>query len=387
MGNSLGFYDPQFYASEALLVLMKALGLANTVYRGYDATPQQKGSTINISGPGVFTATDVNTTTGGNTQDVKARDVTITLNKWMESKFTLTDKDLTFTKAKIITDHIMPAAYSLADAIDQDLATQIKLIPWFDNWSSTVVASDALKARKRLFDNKAPMSDGQLYFMLDSAKEADLLGLEAFGQYQGAGDVGVNTQVNGYLGKRYGMNFFANQNTPALTSGTASDLAGAIDLEAGYSAGVTTIHVDALTDGSTFKAGDVITIAGDSQWYVITEDVALSGVTEADFKIYPALQKDVINDVVVTIKLAAGSGATKNQCFAYHRNCIALAMAPLSDMGNNLGARIGVAVDPVTGLALRSRIWYDADHSSVKVGIDALWGKAVLDPALGCRML
>jgi len=387
MSNNLGFYDPQFYASEALLVLMKALGLANTVYRGYDTTPQQRGSTINISGPGSFTATEVNTTTGGSTQDINAKEVTITLNKWMESKFVLTDKDLTFTKDKIITDHITPASYSLADAIDQDLSTLIPSIPWYDNWESTVVAADPLKARKRLFDNKAPMSDGQLYCMLDSTKEAALLGLQAFSEYQGAGDIGVNTQVNGYLGKRYGMQFFANQNTPAHTSGTATDLAGAIDLEAGYTAGVTTIHVDALTDGSTFKAGDVLTIAGDNQWYSITEDVTLTGATEADFKIYPALQKDVINDVIVTIKLPAGSGATKNQCFAYHRNCLALAMAPLSDIGNNLGARIGVAVDPVTGLALRSRIWYDADHSSVKVGIDALWGKAILNPALGCRML
>ena len=47
--------------------------------------------------------------------------MSITLDTWKEVKFGLTDKELTFTKEKIITDHITPAAYALADAIDLSL--------------------------------------------------------------------------------------------------------------------------------------------------------------------------------------------------------------------------------------------------------------------------
>jgi hypothetical protein len=61
-------------------------------------------------------------------------------------------------------------------------------------------------------------------------------------------------------------------------------------------------------------------------------------------------------------------------------------MAPLPNIGEQLGARVASVVDPVTGLALRSRMWYDGDKSTVKVGIDALWGVQVLDPNLAVRM-
>lgn len=389
MANALGYYNPVFYANEMMIQLEKALGLANTVFRGYDATPRQLGSTIDIKGPGKFTATDVNTGTGGTTQDIVARSAQITLDRWKEVKFGLTDKELTYTKEQIIADHITPAAYALADAIDQDLATLIKTIPWYANWSGTVAAADTLKARKILFDNKVPVRDGEpIYFMLDSDKEAALLGLQTFTEYQGAGPTGERSQVSGYLGKRYGMNFFANQNAPAFTSGTSTDLEGAINNSDGYAVGAVSLTVDGLTSSTSFKAGDILTITGDEQQYALTADVTLdASATSGTFTITPPLAAAVADNAVVTFKLPAGSGVTKTQCFAYHRNCIALAMAPLTDMGKNLGANIATVTDPVTNLSLRSRIWYDGDKSTVKVGVDALWGKTVLDYNMGCRML
>jgi len=41
--------------------------------------------------------------------------------------------------------------------------------------------------------------------------------------------------------------------------------------------------------------------------------------------------------------------------------------------------------DPVTNLSLRSRMWYDGEHSTVKVSLDALWGVKILNPNLGVR--
>ncbi len=137
MGNTLGNYDPLFYAQEALISLNKALGMAGRVHRGYDPNPQQKGSVINITRPSVFEATEVNTTTGGTTQELAPENVSITLDTWKEVKFGLTDKELSFTKEKIITDHITPAAYALADAIDLSLVGLYKKIPWKEAISST----------------------------------------------------------------------------------------------------------------------------------------------------------------------------------------------------------------------------------------------------------
>ena len=54
MSNTLGSYDPLFYAQEGLKALQKALGLAPRVFRGYDKTPQSKGSITSIRVPQVF---------------------------------------------------------------------------------------------------------------------------------------------------------------------------------------------------------------------------------------------------------------------------------------------------------------------------------------------
>ena len=62
-------------------------------------------------------------------------------------------------------------------------------------------------------------------------------------------------------------------------------------------------------------------------------------------------------------------------------------MAPLTEMGNGLGARIATVTDPVSGLSLRSRLFYDGDTSKVFVSIDALWGIKTLDPNLACRLV
>ena len=379
MSNTLGNYDPIFYAQEALIALNKALGMAGRVHRGYDPNPQQKGSVINITRPSVFEATEVNTSTGGTTQAVTPENVSITLDTWKEVKFGLTDKELTFTKEKIITDHITPAAYALADAIDLSLVGLYKKIPWKESISGTPVVADITGLRKALFNNRVPMND--LHFMVDGSVEAGLLALSAFATADGAGQVGVDTQLRGSLGTRYGFEFFANQNTPAHTSGTMADTEGALNADA--EAGAVEIVIKSLTDTQTLKAGDIIKITGDAQQYVVTGDKTISGATTVG--IYPALAQKNLADAVVTVVLPSGTGATKNQCLAFHRHAFALAMAPLSDMGGRLGAQIATVADPVTNLSIRSRLWYEGNTSTVKVALDALWGVQVLNPNLAVR--
>ena len=379
MSNVLFNYDPIFYAQEALIIMNKALGMARRVHRGFDPTPQQQGSVINITRPSVFTATNVNTSNGGTTQDLTPENVSITLDNWKEVKFALTDKELAFTKEKIITDHITPAAYALADAIDQSLVGLYKKIPWTATISGTPAVTDITGVRKALFNNKVPMND--LHFMVDGNVEAGLLALSAFSTSEGAGQVGVDTQLRGSLGTRYGFQFFANQNTPSHTSGTMADVEGA--LNANTAKGATTIVIKSLTDTQTLKAGDILKITGDSQPYCVTADATVSSATSID--IYPALAQDALANAVVTVTLPSGTGATKNQCLAFHRHAFALAMAPLPEIGGQLGARIKTVPDPVTNLSIRSRLWYEGNTSTVKVALDALWGVAVLNPNLAVR--
>lgn len=381
MPNTLSIYDPIFYAQEALIALEKALGLAGRIHRGFDATPQQKGSVISIRRPSTFAAQDAPSVA----QDVNASKVDITLNKWREVKFSLTDKELTHTKEQIIVDHIRPAAYALADDLDQNLATLYKYIPWFFDVAggagSTLVLADIAKTRKVLFDNAVPMNDGNLHLMVGGAEEAALLPLlSPIGTAGLTGGAGVETLRRGALGTVFGFEAFANQNTPSHTPGVSADATGA--LTANAAKGATSISFDSITTAGTVKAGDSFVLAGNTQRYVFTADYTATAGAIANASIYPALVQAHVSTDVITINLD-----THVANLAFHRNAFALATAPLSEMGGELGgARIATIADPVTNLSLRSRIYYMPDVSAVKVALDILYGYVPLDANLATRL-
>lgn len=374
MANELSVYDPLFYAQEGIIELHKNLGMAGRVHRGYDKAPQQKGSVISISRPSTFTALAAPQTA----QDVEAGEVQITLDQWFEVKFALTDKELTFTTEKIISDHIQPAAYAIADKIDSQLVALYKDVPWSNTNGSPLVASDITANRRILNVNQAPTNNRHL--MLSPTQEEEALNIAAFTQHSGAGQEGVDAQMRGSLGMKYGYEVFMNQNVPSHTTGTSADATGA--LTAAGTKGDTAISFDSVTSGGTFKKGDSFVIAGNSQRYVFTADFTATGGAKTDAPIFPALVQDYDNLAVVTITLLSGE-----QGLGFHRNAFALAMAPLTEIGGKLGAQIATVTDPVTGLSLRSRLFYDGDTSKVFVSIDALWGIKTLDPNLACRLV
>jgi len=376
MANVYSAYDPIWYANEALIQLQKSLGLASRVYRGYDKAPQQKGSTIAIRKPGTFIARDVGSS---DSQDVNAEEVNITLDQWKGVRFTITDKDLSSTGQTIIEEHIRPAAYAIADAIDQALADQANCIPWYYDVGGTAGIPDLVGIRKLMFDNKVPLTDADnIHLMLDGDFEADLLGQSAFTQWQGAGQNGVSSQTDATLGRRFGFNLFANQNVVGHTKGTAS--VSALALNGAHAKGATTISIDAATVTGTLVRGESFVIAGNTQRYVVTAPATAAGNAFPAVQIFPALIQDYADNANVTVSLDDHS-----ECLAFHRNAFALAMAPLSDAAQQVGARVQSVTDPVTGLSLRSSLWWDGDTSAVNVRVDALFGVKTLDPNLAVR--
>ncbi|MEX1193624.1 MAG: P22 phage major capsid protein family protein [Dehalococcoidia bacterium] len=374
--NTLGNYNEDFFAQEALIQLEKVMGMAGRVFRGYDSATKAKGDTIQLRRPASFTATSA----PASDSDLATESVSITLNQWDEVKFSLTDKDLSLTAPQIVTDHIRPAAVALADKIDQNLASLYIDIPWIAAQTATPALADIAAIRKIMFDNKVPLNDkSNLNYMIDGATElAYLNALAAAGQQANTQDPSLR---EGSLGRLYGFDVWANQNTPSHTSGVAADAAGAVDLTAGYAAGLKAMHIDGITSGATLLEGDTFSIAGHTQRYVLTAD-AVETTGDADIAFEPGLTAAVADDAVVTFTI---TGSAKVQTLAFHRNAFALATAPLSSMGNELGARIAVASDPITNISLRSRIFYMPDESKVKVALDVLYGFKTLDRNLAVR--
>lgn len=383
MANALGNYKPEFYANEALIQLEKALGMAGRVHRGFERERESfnKGEYINIRRPSTFAAQDA----PGTAEDLQTETVAIQLAYWRTVKFKLSDKEQAFTGDEIIEEHIRPAAYVLADDIDQKLVALYKDVPWQAEWNAagSLAVADIANTRKIMRDNKVPLDDPtKLHLMIDSGAEAEFLALSAFSQHQGAGDAGVNTQLRGSLGTKFGLEVFANQNVLTHAGGTCADAAGAVDLGAGYAIGDTTIHIDGVTDGGDWHAGDHFVTDQGTQRYAVTSDVTFTG-GEGDVSFYPPL-KTALSDGDVVTGTVDTSGRVN---LAFHQHAFALAMAPLPTVGRELGAKIWTASDPKTGLAIRARMYYVGNSSEVHVALDTLYGVRTLDPNLAVRGL
>jgi hypothetical protein len=378
VGSSvLDVYNPVFYAQEALVWLKNSLGIANTVHRGFEAERSRGlGDTISIRRPQTFSVENAPGTAVG----LDTESVSITLDQWKEVKFALTDKELAYTGERIINEHIGPAAYALANNIDAALWDQYIYVGnrVAHNTAADKAVDNLTTVRKALFDAQVPMTAGDIYYGFDSTVEQDLLQDTVFSNFDGAGQIGVDTQVNGRLGRKFGLDLFAGQNVNAHTSGTTTDLAGAINGAAAK--GATSLTLDALGTG-TITAGDTLTIAGDTTSYAVTAAVTIAA-NAATVSISPPLQVAADDDAVVTLVSDDETGVG----LAYHRNAFALVMAPLPELGNELGARVATVQDPDTGLALRSRVYYVGNSSQVHVALDCLYGVKTLDARLACRV-
>jgi len=378
MSNTLGVYDEVFYAQEALIWLQKNLSLAGRVYRALDSSPNQIGSTISVRRPSTFTAI----TMPAAAADLATETVTVTLDQWYGCTFSLTDKELAYTRDRIIEEHIGPAAFAVANKIDTTLWAEYKNVPWYVTATSPLAVADITGVRKVLATNGAPMNDGRLHLVLSPTLEEEALRQSAFTQWTGSGATGEQSQISGNIGQRFGFEISMNQNAPTHTAGVAADATGAMN--ATVNAGLSTIAVKSLTAGATLVAGDTFVIAGNTQRYVVTanasdgnSDGVITGIT-----IYPALVAQAAEDAVVTFNLVSGE-----QSLGFHRDAFALAMGVLPDNGNQLGARVFSAVDSSSGLSIRARVWYDGTNAKTLVGLDALWGVKTLNGNLACRLV
>lgn len=381
MPNTLGVYNPTFFAQEALIQLEAVMGLANRIYRGYDEERRSfgLGETINIRKPGTFTAQDA----PSEAQDVSTETTAVTLDQWKEVKFGLTDRELAFTRERIIVDHIRPAAVALADIIDQTIAGLFINIPNQYDVSATPGAIDITTPRQILFDNRVPMGDPtMMHYMMNGALENAFLQLPGFTQQQGAGDVGINSQMRGSLGMKYGFNLFANQNCPNFVAGTGTITAPAVNNTGGYAVGTQTLNIDATAiTTNTVRRGDTLRFANHNQSYVVTATPTFT-TNAGTISISPPLRASVADNEAITFTRISGA-----QGLAFHRNAACLVTAPLSELGNGRGAEIATIQDPITGLALRSRIYYDGDNSKVLVALDVLFGVRLLDGNMACRVV
>lgn len=205
-------------------------------------------------------------------------------------------------------------------------------------------------ARKILADNGAPVGDGQVSLVMNTAAGVNFRNLSNLYKVNEAGDStllrnGVLTDISGVMMRESGQ-------VQAHTKGTGASY----QLSAAGAVGDTTISVD--TGSGTIIAGDVVTFAGTSDKYIV--NTALSG---GDFVIGgPGLLAAEADNDAVTV----GNSYTANVML--HRAAVELAVRPLAKpLGGDAAVDVMTVQDPFSGMVYQISVYKGYNKAMIDV--------------------
>ena len=402
MANTLANIMPKILA-RGLMVLRERCIMPRITNGDYSTEAAEKGDTIDVPVPtsvGVINVTPSNTPPSPT--DTATAKVQISLDNWKQNNpIYLTDKEMVEIDRN---RHFLPmqlgeAVRALANSVNQSIFAEYKKVygvtgtPGTTPFASTVV--DATNVRKVLNEQLCPkdMRRG----VLDFAAEANALALSPFSDAEKIASADV--KIEGEIGRKYGIDWFADDHVPTHTAGTINDggtpngRTCAVNNGAGYAIGIDTINVDngaAAQAVGTIVLGDIISFAGHAQTYAVIENTASAQYSAgaytfatnaiAGLKFYPALVAAVVDNEVITVK------ASHVVNLAFHRDAFAFATRPLAATTADLelGSRILSMQDPQTGLVLRLEV--SRQHKQVAWEFDILWGAKLVRPQLAARI-
>lgn len=359
MANDLSPLIPKLLA-QGLLALRQQAIMPRLVNRGYEAQAGDIGSAITIPvSSGIAAQAVTPAAVPPSTSDMALTSVTLTLDKWYEAPFYLTDKDCLEVDRGVIPMQASEAVKSLANQADADIFGLAKdVYGYVGTPGTTPLATDAstyLSARKTLTNQLAPMSPR--YMVMNADMEANALGLRAFQDASFTGN--IDGIINGQINNKLGASWLVDQNIPSFTTGAAASY---LVNNAALAAGVKTTPIDGGT--GAFVAGDILTFAGNTQTYVVVSSVGGASATSITFE--PALTGAIADNAAIT------KAASHAENLLFHRDAFAFASRPFSGSDPmNLGQFMSM-VDPVSGLTLRLEV--SREHKRTRWSFDILYG-------------
>jgi len=211
------FLTPDIIAREALMVLRNNAVMAGLVHRDYsDEFVAGVGDTVTIRKPAKFQANEFNGSIS--VQDAQESGIAVKMDKLLDVSFAVTSKQLSMDIADFSKQLLVPAMQAFRDKIDNYLIKaaadaveqNVSYTSGTDNIRNKVV-----DARKYLTDAAAPLENR--YFVYGSGIEADLLKTDLFLSADKVGDEGTALR-EASLGRKFGMDFFADQNIDSTGS-------------------------------------------------------------------------------------------------------------------------------------------------------------------------
>jgi hypothetical protein len=273
--------------------------------------------------------------------------------------------------ATIQSNQIVQAMRRLVNAVEADLAA---LQSTFSRAAGTAATTPfatttegASLARKILVDNGAPTSDMQL--VLDTMAGAKLRTL--YGVQVGRGDVPLQQQ--GVLINAAGMDI---RESGQIGTSTAGAMANATTTSAAFTVGQTVLPLATAGTG-VVAAGDVITLANDTNQYVVTS-VSFAGANPASGDSItiaaPGLRKA---QGAATRAITVVAAAARNMAFS--RSAIVLATRiPKRPKIGDMALDVFNMTDPVSGLTFEISAY--PGTRMVRYEVALAWGVKNIKP-------
>lgn len=221
---------------------------------------------------------------------------------------------------------------------------------------------DAAHIKKILDDNGAPTVGRSL--IIDTNAGVNLRGLT---QLTNAGDAGTTmTLRQGELLPLFGLSIKESAGIYNAVAGTATGATvNAAD------AGATELTLKAGTSGN-LKAGDYITLAGDSNKYLVMEDVAVSASNKIKIA-KPGLRVAASDSASVTVV------ASSARNIAFTQNAIQLVTrAPALPGGRDSAVDSYMLTDSRSGMSFEVRVYNG--YRKMRAEVAAAWGVKAIKP-------
>lgn len=201
---------PEIIAKEALMVLRNNAVMANLVHRDYsDEFVAGVGDTITIRKPATFAAKEF----AGEieVQDAAETGIPVKMDKHLDVSFAVGTKELTMDIADFSAQFLVPAMQAFQDKIDSYLLALAAAVKNKHNATENIQA-DIVDTRAFLTKHAAPLADRR--FVYNTETETSLLKTDLFVSAEKVGDAGTALR-EASLGRKYGMDFYVDQNADA----------------------------------------------------------------------------------------------------------------------------------------------------------------------------
>lgn len=389
---------PTAVTRESLRVLHQKLNFVGNITREYDSSFAKEGAKIGdslkIRLPNEYT---VRTGATLSTQDTTETSTTLQVATQKGVDLNFTSADLTLSLDDFSKRIIDPAMSVLAANIEADALSMYKdVYNIVDQDATAFTWNTVLNGRKALNDNLAPM-DNQRKCLLSTGSSVKLVDALK-GLFQDSGEISKQYK-EGMMGRSAGFDFYENTLLLPHLTGTAAKTTTYTVNGAVTTNGATSVVVQ--TGSTTFKKGDVFTVAGCFrvhpetkvstgvlQQFVVTADYA-GGAGTVSFA--PAIYTSGGRQNVVAagmanssaiVKVGAGASEYLNADLVFHKNAFAFATADLvMPSGVDFSAR-----EVMDGISMRIVRQYDISNDQFPTRLDVLYGYKAIRPQLAARL-